>query len=530
MLKLLKNVIFVTFLSLFFINNVNAESLNYCSTNNYNTFGYLYCGNLLDPNDSSFKENYYVVHYQIDGNSNNYYGIYHDDDNSNNRYGYLYWEDFSPGMCPSSCTINEINDSSYVGSLSSFKCEGVSVPIEKEQLKSSYVFFKNDSGDVFSLSYLPSGTYQIYKNGSFFKSSVLNTYFLNLFTNSFHVKEYWKLGEFEKIYYYDLQTHTIIDYLLNIIGREPTEFYSPFNDIKYSPNSSPDSEYDVIFNSDSKLNVLYESVDEWADSLNDMNGSISAISNFENKYSNLLNQCTIVNEAVKKNEKYSITYDMDLLVSDFKNSISDMDNILSKYGISDDEDFVLSAYNYSMTKLLGNGYKIGIGPDRLIKCDIQNYLYEKGIGNVPGTIKGYLSDIATCSVNIKNNLTSIGEQDKNDEFQEIKDSLKDILERYEVSVIIDCEGLLGEELREKLNFYMTIVRILIPIVVIALGAVDFASAVLASDEDKMKKAQARFIKRLIIGVAIFFVPTIINIILDIFNSVWTNINNDTCGF
>ena len=44
-----------------------------------------------------------------------------------------------------------------------------------------------------------------------------------------------------------------------------------------------------------------------------------------------------------------------------------------------------------------------------------------------------------------------------------------------------------------------------------LGLVDFGKAVLASKPDDMNKAKGRFIKRVIMGIAVFLVPTIINI-------------------
>ena len=52
---------------------------------------------------------------------------------------------------------------------------------------------------------------------------------------------------------------------------------------------------------------------------------------------------------------------------------------------------------------------------------------------------------------------------------------------------------------------------------------------LVNNEDKMKKAQSKAIKRVIIAIIIFFVPTLINLILNIANDVWSNANFETCG-
>ena len=59
--------------------------------------------------------------------------------------------------------------------------------------------------------------------------------------------------------------------------------------------------------------------------------------------------------------------------------------------------------------------------------------------------------------------------------------------------------------------------------------VDFGKAVLAQDEQNMKKAQSTFMKRLIIGVIIFFVPTIINLLLHLANYAWPSITGQSCN-
>lgn len=62
----------------------------------------------------------------------------------------------------------------------------------------------------------------------------------------------------------------------------------------------------------------------------------------------------------------------------------------------------------------------------------------------------------------------------------------------------------------------TVFRILqwaIPIVLILFGAVDLGKAVIAGKEDEMKKAQSTLIKRLIYAVLIFFVFTIVSLVM-----------------
>lgn len=54
-----------------------------------------------------------------------------------------------------------------------------------------------------------------------------------------------------------------------------------------------------------------------------------------------------------------------------------------------------------------------------------------------------------------------------------------------------------------------VIRIVIPIIIILLGTLDLGKAVLAGEEKTIKEAQKAFIRRLIYGVAIFFVVPLV---------------------
>lgn len=78
---------------------------------------------------------------------------------------------------------------------------------------------------------------------------------------------------------------------------------------------------------------------------------------------------------------------------------------------------------------------------------------------------------------------------------------------------LDCEGLLGDKLLSTIDKIFGYVKIAAPIILIVLGSVDFGQAVLLDDKDALKKAGSKFIKRAIVCIAIFFVPTILSYIL-----------------
>ncbi len=60
---------------------------------------------------------------------------------------------------------------------------------------------------------------------------------------------------------------------------------------------------------------------------------------------------------------------------------------------------------------------------------------------------------------------------------------------------------------------VTIIKIVVPILLIIWGMLDLAKAVMAQKEDEIKKGQQTFIKRLIAAVIVFFVITVVQMII-----------------
>ena len=77
-----------------------------------------------------------------------------------------------------------------------------------------------------------------------------------------------------------------------------------------------------------------------------------------------------------------------------------------------------------------------------------------------------------------------------------------------------------------IGYLIIIVKIIIPILLIVLGVVDYAKAVVSSDTDSVQKATSTLIKRIIIGIAIFFIPTIVNLVFKSF--LHTDNSYDDC--
>ena len=58
----------------------------------------------------------------------------------------------------------------------------------------------------------------------------------------------------------------------------------------------------------------------------------------------------------------------------------------------------------------------------------------------------------------------------------------------------------------------------IPIILIVMGSIDLGRAVLSSDDKEIKAATSRLIKRAIAAVAVFFVATIVTLLMGLFTS------------
>lgn len=90
------------------------------------------------------------------------------------------------------------------------------------------------------------------------------------------------------------------------------------------------------------------------------------------------------------------------------------------------------------------------------------------------------------------------------------------------NVVEDCsETYLGctdeeDDLAWLLQKILNYIKILGPTIAIIMGTLDFTKAIVASDEEQMKKAQSKFVKRLIAAVALFFIPLLVELLLGIF--------------
>ena len=78
----------------------------------------------------------------------------------------------------------------------------------------------------------------------------------------------------------------------------------------------------------------------------------------------------------------------------------------------------------------------------------------------------------------------------------------------------DDEGSVGWILKTILDY----IKIIGPIAVVLLSALDFIKAILSSDEKVMKEAQSKLVIRLIAAVALFLIPTLVELLFNFINT------------
>ncbi len=100
------------------------------------------------------------------------------------------------------------------------------------------------------------------------------------------------------------------------------------------------------------------------------------------------------------------------------------------------------------------------------------------------------------------------------------EELGDALTTENFNQPIGCDDIFSQEegdLGWLLNLILGYIRVIGPILVVLLSAIDFIKAVLGTDEKAMKEAQSKLVIRLICAVALFLVPTLVQVLLSFIN-------------
>lgn len=108
---------------------------------------------------------------------------------------------------------------------------------------------------------------------------------------------------------------------------------------------------------------------------------------------------------------------------------------------------------------------------------------------------------------------------------EFANSKVDSIQNLDFSNVLSCQEVLGSALK-YVEMGFNIIQIAAPILLIVLGSVDLAGAVISNDNDALKKATSKLGKRAIAAVAIFFVPLLVKLLIGM---TGLNIPDVACG-
>ncbi len=71
---------------------------------------------------------------------------------------------------------------------------------------------------------------------------------------------------------------------------------------------------------------------------------------------------------------------------------------------------------------------------------------------------------------------------------------------------------------QVVGYLLLVFKIVIPVILIIMGMIDLGKAVVASKDDEIKKAMKSLMFRAIAAIAIFFVPTLVGIVMGLVTS------------
>lgn len=85
--------------------------------------------------------------------------------------------------------------------------------------------------------------------------------------------------------------------------------------------------------------------------------------------------------------------------------------------------------------------------------------------------------------------------------------------------ITGCDSLQGVMIDVKIanvvHTIITVIKIAVPIILVVMGMLDLFKGITAQKEDEMKKGQGTFVKRLIAAALIFFVVSIVQLLVSL---------------
>ena len=97
-----------------------------------------------------------------------------------------------------------------------------------------------------------------------------------------------------------------------------------------------------------------------------------------------------------------------------------------------------------------------------------------------------------------------------------------------MNFLVSCGNIeIPEGLAGLIRTAIFIIQVVVPILLILWGMLDFAKGIIGQDEDKIKAGQKKFIQRLIAAIIVFLIVTIVQLVITAVGNLDGNNGADT---
>ena len=96
-----------------------------------------------------------------------------------------------------------------------------------------------------------------------------------------------------------------------------------------------------------------------------------------------------------------------------------------------------------------------------------------------------------------------------------------------VNTLNYCTNVLGGDgiptsIGKIIHMIVLVIQVVVPILLIIWGMLDFAKGIIGSDEDKIKAGQKKFIQRLIAAIIVFLIVVFVRLVITTVGSLGDN--------
>ena len=223
----------------------------------------------------------------------------------------------------------------------------------------------------------------------------------------------------------------------------------------------------------------------------------------------------------------------DITIDDFiSGKYKTVDDILNKIVLTDLKQNYLKGYGLPDFMKSSSAYQNGVSKiKKNYEAMLSKWKEQLDIRKNDGVI----SDEQYNSIKDKLNIVGTKIEEKGQEYLDNIDTIKNETNPLKIVNVnicspVDEDGNPNYSLLvfQVIGYIIMIIKILVPIILIVLGSIDLGKASLSGDDKALKEATVIFGKRVLIGLIIFFIPTVLDFFLGLVEGT-TDVSNKYQG-